>query len=428
MYLVRPGPDTFRWRYRGKAAPWQSAPPARATTGPDGRFRFAIDRSELASSDSVAAFAEGYGPAWAHDMKVGDPDGLDLRLAADDVPIAGRLIDMEGHPVAGVAVRVIQLDATPEGDLTRWLGEIAPMASGDTASGFRAFHRFTRSLPAALAALIRPSTTGSDGRFRLTGPGSERLVSLLIQGPKIETQVLNVMTRRGASGSVRLSRPDPKQRRMRTYENVIHAADFELVTAPARPVDGFVRDRDTGRPLPRVLVRAEMDYRATAFAPRYPLIDWPGMAIVATTDERGHYHLTGLPAREGVFVRAEPAEDQPYHASVHEARNPPGLDPARLDFELKRGIPVRGRVVDRTTGEPVAAMVVYHPALDNANVDRADRGYRDDELRPTRPDGTFSVVAYPGPGLVAATAFGDRFLTADRTDDGSAACSRSRAG
>ena len=210
LYLVRPGPDTFRWRYRGKAAPWQSAPPARATTGPDGRFRFTIERNDLASSDSIAAFAEGYGPAWAHDLKIGDPDGLDLRLAADDVPIAGRLIDMEGHPVAGVAVRVIQLDATPEGDLTRWLGEIAPRAGGEARSGFGAFHRFTATLPAALVSLVGPATTGRDGRFRLAGLGRERLVSLLIQDPKIETQVVNVMTRRGASGSVRLSLPDPK--------------------------------------------------------------------------------------------------------------------------------------------------------------------------------------------------------------------------
>ncbi len=228
------------------------------------------------------------------------------------------------------------------------------------------------------------------------------------------------MTRRGASGSVRLSRHDPKQRRMRTYENVIHAADFELVTAPPRPVEGFVRDCDTGRPLPRVPVRAAMDYRATAFAPTYPMIDWPGMVILTTTDEHGHYRLAGLPAREGVFVRAEPAEDQPYHASLREAGNPAGLEPARLDFELRRGIPVQGRILDRATSEPVAAVVVYHPALDNVNVDRADRGYRDEELRPTRPDGRFALVAYPGPGLVAATALGDRFLTADRTEAGSA--------
>ena len=134
---------------------------------------------------------------------------------------------------------------------------------------------------------------------------------------------------------------------MRSYENVIHAADFERVTAPARPVEGIVRDRETGRPLLGVLVHAERHHFASTFRPSYPMIDWPGMAIVATTDEKGHYRLTGLPAREGVFVRAEPAEEQPYHAAIREAGNPPGLDPARLDFELKRGIPVRGRVLDR---------------------------------------------------------------------------------
>jgi hypothetical protein len=127
-----------------------------------------------------------------------------------------------------------------------------------------------------------------------------------------------------------------------------------------------------------------------------------------------------LPAREGVVLRAEPAEGQPYHASAREADNLPGLAPARLDFALKRGIPVRGRVFDRASGRPIAAVVAYHPAPDNANVDLADPGYRDVESRPTGPDGRFTLVAYPGPGLLAAAALGDRYLTADMSEDGRA--------
>ena len=217
LYLAPKEPrGSAQRRYPGELPSWDLDPPTvRATTGSDGRFRFAIDRFELAASRSagprpsgpiLAAFAEGYGPAWTDELKIGDPDGLVLRLLTDDIPIDGRLIDHEGHPVSGVTVRVLQVDATPEGDLAQWLGEMARKPTGRAA-----FQHFTSTLPVSLASLIRPVTTGSDGRFRLAGPGRERLVSLLIQGPRIATQALSVMTRRGPATSVRWRRTQPQK-------------------------------------------------------------------------------------------------------------------------------------------------------------------------------------------------------------------------
>ena len=105
------------------------SPPVRATTGADGRFRFTVDRIELASglarngypSVFLAAFAEGYGPAWTKELTIDDPDGNRLELVADDAPITGRLIDLEGRPLPDVTVRVVQVDATPTEDLSPWL-------------------------------------------------------------------------------------------------------------------------------------------------------------------------------------------------------------------------------------------------------------------------------------------------------------------
>ena len=62
--------------------------------GPSTGFELAASRHD---GPIVAAFAEGYGPALADDLKIGDPDGLVFRLAADDVPITGRL-DRPGRP------------------------------------------------------------------------------------------------------------------------------------------------------------------------------------------------------------------------------------------------------------------------------------------------------------------------------------------
>jgi len=401
--------------YLGNVPSREDSPPAvRATTGADGRFNLTIERSDLAASRSirrglpgpvVAAFAEGHGPAWTDDLKVDDPDGLSLRLAEDDVPVTGRLIDLEGRPISGVTVRVLQVDATPEGDLSPWLKEVAR-----SEPGYRAFNHFARPLEASLASPIHPATTGPYGRFRLAGFGRERLVSLLIQGPKTETQVLNVMTRRGPSLSVRLGQLTKKGAAI--YENVIHAADFEVVAASTRPVEGVVRDRDTGLPLPGVVVRADHWNRYSFPVVLYPLTDWPGTFIRTTTDAQGRYRITGLPSRETVALRADPADGEPYHPASRQFSNTPGAGATVLDFDLSHGVLVRGRITDRATGGPAAALIEYHPTVENANIGQR-RDLARAEGRPTDADGRFAVVALPGPGLVTATALGDRFLHAD---------------
>jgi hypothetical protein len=391
----------------------------RATTEADGRFHFTVKRSDLAASGSagtrdsgpvIAAFANGHGPAWSTDLKIGDPDGLVLRLPADEIPVIGRLIDLEGRPANGITVRVLQLDARPEGDLSRWLEDVARGLPGRLA-----FNDFSRPLEASLASLIPPTTTGLDGRFRLTGLGRERVVSLLIRGPRTATQVFNVMTRRGPSASIRFS--DPTANGLVNSENVIHPADFEGVAAPSRPVEGVVRDRDTGLPLQGVVVRSRFVIGKPFPVVLNLLTDWPGTFIRTRTDAQGHYRLEGLPTREAVALQADPADGQPYHPASREVASTPGTGATRLDFALTRGVLVQGRVTDRATGRSVLASVEYHPTVENENGGvTQDRDRAEASL--TDADGRFAVVALPGPGLVTATALGDRFLHADLVSRG----------
>ena len=51
----------------------------------------------------VAAVAAGYGPDWVALKEPGAE--LTLRLVKDDVPIKGRVLDLEGRPIAGATVR-----------------------------------------------------------------------------------------------------------------------------------------------------------------------------------------------------------------------------------------------------------------------------------------------------------------------------------
>ena len=102
--------------------------PVRATTGVDGRFRFAVPKSDLETPRSdilwpyitVVARAKGFAFGVANDHR-GDGKDLTLRLVADDVVVAGRIIDLEGRPVAGINVTVLNVRVPANASLDGWL-------------------------------------------------------------------------------------------------------------------------------------------------------------------------------------------------------------------------------------------------------------------------------------------------------------------
>ena len=71
----------------------------------------------------VVATAAGFGLGWAdaakdEDANV-DPRNLTIRLAREDAPISGRLVDLEGRPVAGATIRHQEILEPGAGDLVR---------------------------------------------------------------------------------------------------------------------------------------------------------------------------------------------------------------------------------------------------------------------------------------------------------------------
>src|SRR5262249_51233337 len=83
------------------------APQLRGTSGPDGRFHIAVSKAGLDKNPTailqIVAVADGFGPDW---VQLDKPDVQEwtLRLAKDDVPITGRILDLEGRPIPGATI------------------------------------------------------------------------------------------------------------------------------------------------------------------------------------------------------------------------------------------------------------------------------------------------------------------------------------
>jgi protocatechuate 3,4-dioxygenase beta subunit len=340
-----------------------------ATSGADGRFRFAVARSALEQPEAdgpqaqVMAVAAGLGCDWTEVRPAGRE--ITLRLV-NDVPIRGRILDPDGRPVAGAKITVFGLSAARDGDISRYIQAVRTGVP-------EGLSRFWRGpLPGRPAVL----STGRDGRFRLAGVGRERVVILWIDGPGIARASLDVITRAAAPVA------DAKGR-IRLY-----GASFDFVGGPTRLIRGVVRDKATGKPLPAVAVEAE---RSSWFK--------------SVTDRQGRYELRGLAKAQRYSLVANPGDGLHFQRELG-VQDTPGLDALPCDIALVRGLTVRGRVTDRGTGKPIArARVMYQPLGGNSHVNELLPGtWGPRSETTTGPDGSYTLTAMPGPGVIGVTA------------------------
>jgi RNA polymerase sigma factor (sigma-70 family) len=380
-----------------------------ATSDAEGRFAFRVLKSQVDNGysetpwedTSVLAAAEGYGFAAA---KVGKPGAADLtlRLVKDDVPIRGRVLDLQGKPIAGVRVRIDDMLWAPrKNDLTGWLAALKENKKDPNTIDWE---YLTGLYSPALDLLIPPVMTGADGSFRIDGIGRERIARLHIEGPAIATQTIHVMTRPGATLYLPEFKHQPKGA-VATY----CGSPFDLAAAPTRPICGVVRDKDTGKPLAGVTVESKLI--AHSFKAGF---------IRTTTDKDGRYRLVGLPRGDGNEIAAT-RDDLPYLPGVAKVPNPRGLEPIAIDFALKRGVWLKGRVTNQATGKPLWAGVEYFCFEDNPSAQDVTFVGNLYNWHSTQEDGLFRIPALPGRGLIAVRAYHDHYLMgvgAEKIKDG----------
>ena len=260
------------------------------TAGADGRFIIEVPETrEFEHSQIVSAAAPGFGVGWVKTIPGDRLDNLRLQLEVDDAPIDGQIVDLEGNPIVGASLRVIQINASPLNDLGPWLAAVERKEGDSWELEHRYLSRYT----------LEPSSTvmtDAEGRFRITGIGRNRVAWLQLEGPKVVSEQLRVLTRPGKAVEVPHGGGDHE-----TGEPLVattyFGASFRHAAAPTRSILGVVRDADTKKPLAGVPIRS----RTLATRPNH--LDDIAQTV---TDAEGHFRLTGMPKGNGNTIVAVP--------------------------------------------------------------------------------------------------------------------------
>ncbi len=382
----------FHWS-SGDRIRWE--PIASRGTNSHGEFKLVAPPSDASGSDDKFFFATAKGLGCDYQLHFSlDPSKPLVMKLVPDRPIRGRILDLEGKPVAGARVRVVTVTDSADRGLGPWIDAMRSGVERYSSAAHSLLGKFVKTLPGGAGS----TTTDQDGRFVLQGLGAERVVDLAIESDTTAYRQVTVVTRS----------LDPIIRPAAAHGAglEIFGADFTTSASPTRPVVGTVRDEKTGKPLEGVSVESRR-FASESFAGQ--------RGLRTTSDAQGKYRLLGMPKGIGNAIFVVPNDEQPYFMRQLEVPDPSGIEPVTVDIQLHRGLWITGRVTDKETGKPVRARVNYWPFLTNTHTGGLPefgpgRNMQGDDARyPTRPDGTFRVPGLPGRGLVGAEAMVDHY-------------------
>ncbi len=347
---------------RAKMRP-QAETLADASTDAEGRFEVAADFDpdryfhEDGFGVNLVVTFPGVG---LHSARIkDDATEVTFRLAPQ-VPIRGRLLTPTGAPAAGVRVA---LENFYDGD-TEGMGVDASLTDD----------LLPRYWPG-------PRTTDADGRFTLEGVPEGTVAQIEFQHPDYATDqvTVNAVTRGGIKAMLSAW--------TKGFEIAPVKPDFTHTLEPARPVQGRVTDKATGKPLAGLVVEL------------IPMRRHGGIQFYARTDADGRYRVAGHQADQYITTIFPPAESGYLSVKDWHAGWPAGAKYLEKDFALTKGRVVHGKVVDAGTKQPIAgAAVMYQPKRENLNNSGAY-----DLRNPVVSDaeGRFAITALPGPGILA---------------------------
>src|SRR5262245_28995016 len=344
-------------------------PEPSATTTADGSFSFEADPKDAVDEARVVLMPMGRPAHWASLSRFTGEQTL--RLPADDVPFTGRITSLEHQPLKGVTVEIARVSNLAEGNLKEWLEKNVGMRK----ESYWLNEGGLVTLPGGLVTSTPKTTTDADGKFKLTGFGRDRVLTVRVYGPNIETKFFWVVTCPGG--------PKEGYITTRDYNHGVYPPDVSVLLAPSRPLVGTVRDSKTGEPVAGIKV-SEVNTHI----------------VSGITDKDGKFRLEGVPKKKNYGLNASGVKGLPYFDTTTEwSADVAGLDPLEINISIDRGVELTGRVLDKA-GRPVRAEVFYSAHGDNPNVKKDfPRVISSDGWR-TKPDGTFFLTVWPGKGVL----------------------------
>jgi RNA polymerase sigma factor (sigma-70 family) len=282
-----------------------------------------------------------------------------LRLPREQVR-RGRLIDLQGQPVAGARVEVVQVGAPAPGyhhfagadedeAILTYSGTLPFDANGGRIILWEKEIKLEEA-PSKLAVWPGPATSDAQGRFTLRG---------LFAGQPVG---LHVRARDGAAlQAVQLAaRKDDRP------------PEATFSPAAAHLIEGTVTDARTGAPLPGARVEVLPGGSSAGTSPWPAPADWKGRrgclgqgfapsatatysspAVSGRTDAKGRFRVNPFLAGE-YTVLVSPPDGKPYLTVMKTLRWPRAANKQTVDVALPPGVEVRGTVVEAGSGQPVA--------------------------------------------------------------------------
>jgi RNA polymerase sigma factor (sigma-70 family) len=369
-----------------------TGPPRAATSDRDGRFHFPLDKGVsdwLANTnyrgwraDKIVAVKPGYGPARIEAEAVAKGEEATLIMVRDDVPIMGHVLDTQGRPVVGATVKILSIGIPkPDVDLD------AALASSEVPRG--QFETWYFPNPASLGLSAFPKTD-ADGRFEVRGIGQDRLAGLKIDSPVVQALNFYAMTRPLSvpqkprpqastpvgQGMLRmLDRPAPR----------LYGSEIEVIVGAAKPIVGIVRSKKTGEPIAGATVNGN-EYATNTH-------------VHDVSDGEGRFRLDGLPKASSYELHVVPRSGEPLLTQSATINDTEGLKPIETTIELLPGVVVRGRLVDRATGEAVPALEIQYLPLPSNPIRATPRSQAAPD-RIFRKTKSFEMTVPPGGGMI----------------------------
>ena len=335
---------------------------AETKTDDEGRFQFhdvpAPAFPEVAEAGKsvfpwdVVALAKGHGLAWVQLTLQHQRTPIALTLAAEGT-LRGRIVEPGGKPVAGAKVKVHGVDPT-----------------GVTlGAGVETENRLNLNW----AAFPLGATTDRQGRFTIHGLPREKVATVVVTDPRHERLCVFAAT---------TDTPQPENVSRRYLNGKAHEIRDPIYTG-----EFTLTAKTTDH-----ILTGQLHYEADGKAAAGAIVMYDGFQL--RTDANGRFRIEGLAS--GTLE---------LHAAVHDTDSAP-LDTAIVipqepketehNFILPKGLVLRGRVVDGTTGRGVEKALLYFVPDEEEGKIPTVFGFSEE----TDADGRYRLVVPAGRGVI----------------------------